>query len=145
MNQPRVMQSVISIVLAFAVGTAAAADPPAKNSSARHSMSADSSGVASSSGKDSTSMRMHEAMMDGMKEMHSMRPTGDADKDFARMMEHHHAQAVKMTEAYLKGAKDPKLMSWARKSLDSQQKELKELRALDVAGGSSRPATVGRQ
>lgn len=138
MNQPRVMQSVISIVLAFAVGTAAAADPPAKDPSARHSMGADSSGVTSASGKDSTSMRMHETMMDGMKEMHSMQPTGDADQDFARMMEHHHAQAVKMTQAYLKGARDPKLKSWAQRSLDSQQKELKELRGLRGMGGNSR-------
>ena len=139
MSHSRLMRAAISLALVCAVGTAAAADPPAKDPHAGHSMSADSSG------RDSTSMRMHEVMMDGMKEMHSMRPTGDADRDFARMMEHHHAQAVKMTQAYLKGAKDPELKSWAQKSLDSQQKELKELRALEIAGANSRQAGAKSQ
>jgi uncharacterized protein (DUF305 family) len=108
-------------------------------------MSAGSSGMPASPSSDPASMKMHQVMMDGMKDMHSMKPTGDADKDFATMMEHHHAQAVKMTQAYLQGAKDPKLKAWAQKTLDSQRKELKELRALDVTSGSSRQAGAKKQ
>ena len=67
-------------------------------------------------------MSMHQEMMSGMQEMRGMEPTGDADKDFAHMMEHHHAQAVKMTQTYLKGAKNAQLKAWAEKSLQSQQK-----------------------
>lgn len=84
-------------------------------------------------GSKNTSTAMHHEMMSGMKEMHAMKPTGDADADFAHMMDHHHAQAVKMTQTYLRGAKDPELKAWAEKTLKSQQQELDELRKIRPA------------
>jgi hypothetical protein len=45
----------------------------------------------------------------------------------------------------VKGAKDQRLKSWAQKTLDSQQRELKELRALDVTGSSTRQAEAQKQ
>ncbi len=114
---------------ALALSTLAqAADPPTTSSTSE--MQA----------PQSTSMAMHHDMMSGMKEMHGMKPTGDADKDFAHMMEHHHAQAVKMTQTYLKGAKNPQLKAWAEKSLKSQQQELDELKKIQ---GSTVPAKSG--
>jgi hypothetical protein len=98
-------------------------------------------GMHSGSMDHDASMQMHKAMMDGMTEMHGMKPTGNPDKDFAHMMEHHHAQAVKMTESYLKGAKDPQLKAWAEKTLRSQQQELEDLRKLDKAGSASKGTT----
>jgi uncharacterized protein (DUF305 family) len=91
---------------------------------------ADPSTQSTGQGSQDTSTAMHHDMMSGMKEMHGMKPTGDADADFAHMMEHHHAQAVKMTQTYLRGAKDPALKAWAQKSLKSQQQELDELKKI---------------
>jgi uncharacterized protein (DUF305 family) len=98
-----------------------------------------SSSPSTTSAQDSqsTSMAMHHDMMSGMKEMHGMKPTGDADKDFAHMMEHHHAQAVKMTETYLKGAKNAQLKAWAEKSVKNQQKEIDELKNIQKTMGPS--------
>jgi uncharacterized protein (DUF305 family) len=136
--------SLIAAVTLCAAGAAGAADQVAKEPRGGQSTSS-SAGVALPASSTSASTQMHAAMMDGMKEMHSMQPSGDADKDFAAMMEHHHAQAVKMTQAYLKGAKDQRLKAWAQKTLDSQQKELKELRALNVIGSSTRQAEAPKQ
>ena len=33
-----------------------------------------------------SSMEMHQSMMNGMKDMESMKPSGDTDQDFAMMM-----------------------------------------------------------
>jgi uncharacterized protein (DUF305 family) len=139
-----VMRSVLSAVLLCTAGAVIAADPPA-SSHAGYSMATGSSGGEASTSSKSASTQMHQTMMDGMKAMHSMQPTGDADKDFAMMMEHHHAQAVKMTQAYLKAAKDQRLKTWAQKTLDGQQKELKELRALNVTGSSTRQAEAPKR
>lgn len=86
-----------------------------------------STGSASQS-TSTASHQMHQDMMSGMSKMHEMKPSGDADKDYAHMMQHHHEQAVKMTQSYLRGAKDPQLKAWAQKTLQSQQKELAELK-----------------
>lgn len=144
MRTQRGARAVISMALICVAGSAAAADQPAKDAHAGRLTSA-GTGTATTGSGDPAAMQMHRAMMDGMEEMRSIRTTGDADQDFATMMEHHHAQAVKLTQVYLKGGRDPKLRSWAQKSLDSQQKELSELRALNVAGGSSRQADAKQQ
>jgi uncharacterized protein (DUF305 family) len=98
---------------------------------------ADPSTQSAAQGSQDTSTSLHHDMMSGMKDMHAMKPTGDADADFAHMMEHHHAQAVKMTQTYLRGAKDPALKAWAQKSLKSQQQELDELRKIRPAAGKT--------
>jgi uncharacterized protein (DUF305 family) len=130
----RVLTSALMVCTASA---AIATDARARDSQAGQTTGTSSSGMATSGG-NAAAMQMHQAMQDSMKEMHALQPTGDPDRDFAAMMEHHHKQAVKMTQAYLKGAKDPKLTSWAQKSLQSQQKELEELRALKMAPAGSR-------
>jgi uncharacterized protein (DUF305 family) len=129
------LRTLMAAALVCATSVAGAADSASSRSQTGQQMS----------GADSASVQMHHQMMDGMKQMQSMQPSGDIDRDYAKMIEQHHAQAVKMTQAYLKGAKDPQLKSWAQKSLDSQQKELKELRAMNVTGGSSRQADAGKQ
>ena len=98
---------------------------------------ADPSTQSTQQGSQDTSTAMHHDMMSGMKDMHAMKPTGDADADFAHMMEHHHAQAVKTTQTYLRGAKDPALKAWAQKTLKSQQQELDELRKIWPSSGKT--------
>ena len=72
------------------------------------------------------SMEMHKSMMGGMKEMESMKPSGDTDHDFAMMMKMHHQGAIDMAQMELKSGKDAKLKAMAQRIIDAQQKEIKE-------------------
>jgi uncharacterized protein (DUF305 family) len=78
----------------------------------------------SMSGTDSG--RMRGSMTTMMKDMESMKLSGDTDKDFARMMKIHHQGAVEMAQVELKNGKDEKLRTMAKKIIDAQQKEIKE-------------------
>ena len=70
--------------------------------------------------------RMHGSMMKMMKDMESMKMSGDTDKDFAMMMKMHHQGAIDMAQVELKDGKDEKLRKMAKKIIESQQKEIKE-------------------
>jgi uncharacterized protein (DUF305 family) len=65
---------------------------------------------------------MHQGMM-------SMKPTGDADKDFVMMMIPHHQAAVDMAKVELKHGKDPKIRKMAEDIIKSQKKEIAEMKA----------------
>jgi uncharacterized protein (DUF305 family) len=71
------------------------------------------------------------AMMDAMQKMNqdmmAMPMTGDADRDFAMMMRSHHQGAINMARAQLEYGKDPELKKMARKMVDDQEKEIKDL------------------
>lgn len=71
------------------------------------------------------SMEMHKSMMNGMKGMESMRPSGDADYDFAMMMKAHHQSALDMANVELQQGKDAMLRSMAKEIIKSQTKEIK--------------------
>ena len=70
------------------------------------------------------SMEMHKSMMGGMKGMQSMKPSGDADYDFATMMKMHHQNALDMANVELKTGKDAKLREMANEIIKSQTKEI---------------------
>ena len=70
--------------------------------------------------------RMHGSMMKMMKDMESMKMSGDTDKDFAMMMKIHHQGAIDMAQAELKNGKDQKLHKMAKEIIEAQQKEIKE-------------------
>lgn len=70
---------------------------------------------------------MRSAMMANMKNMDSMKMTGDADRDFASMMKIHHQGAIAMAQMELKNGKDAKMRAFAKRIIDAQQKEIKEL------------------
>jgi uncharacterized protein (DUF305 family) len=74
-------------------------------------------------GMSAASHEMHESMMKGMKDMHSMKMSGDPDHDFATMMRQHHAHGIEMAQAYLKGAKDAEMQQMAQKIVDSQKQD----------------------
>lgn len=65
-------------------------------------------------------------MMKDMKQMMSMKMTGDMDMDFAMMMHHHHESGIRMAEMELKNGKDAKMQQMARKVIDSQKKDNEE-------------------
>ncbi|HEX2831049.1 MAG TPA: DUF305 domain-containing protein [Burkholderiales bacterium] len=111
--------TVLVLAAAFAPAAAFAADADSsKSGMAGHDMKGGKGG--------GSSIEMHQQMMQGMKEMQSMKPTGDFDRDFATMMRHHHQQGVRMAEQELKNGKDKKMRDMAQKIIDSQKKEIAE-------------------
>lgn len=69
--------------------------------------------------------------MQAMERMQQNMPkqmSGDADKDFARMMLPHHQSAVDMAKAQLQHGKDPMLRKMAEDIVRSQEKEIAELK-----------------
>lgn len=66
---------------------------------------------------------MHDAMDNSMKQMHSMKPTGDPDYDFAAMMKLHHQGAIDMAKPEVAGGTDETMKAMAQKMIDDQQKE----------------------
>jgi len=59
--------------------------------------------------------------------------TGDPDKDFVAMMLPHHQGAVDMAKIELQYGKDEKLRAMAQKIVDSQEKEIAEMRTWQAA------------
>lgn len=66
---------------------------------------------------------MHDAMNNSMQQMHSMKPTGDPDYDFAMMMKHHHQGAIDMAKAEVAGGTDETMKAIAQKLIEEQQNE----------------------
>jgi uncharacterized protein (DUF305 family) len=60
--------------------------------------------------------------------MEGMKPSGDADKDFVMMMIPHHQGAIDMAEVELKYGKDPMLRQMAEDIIESQKKEIEEMK-----------------
>jgi len=100
------------------------------NSSDSHSTTHDMSNHASHSmtldntENDNNMKAMHEAMNKMMYDMHSFKPTGDADYDFAALMKLHHESAVEMAKVLAEGGTDPAVKQHARHTIDEQQKEI---------------------
>jgi len=69
---------------------------------------------------------MHGSMMGMMKNMESMKVTGDTDRDFATMMKIHHQGAIDMAQVELQSGKDAKMRAMAKRIIEAQQKEIKE-------------------
>ena len=110
LRSPRLVGALASAMLTVsaAIPTALAHEAPAK------------------AGGGGASMEMHKSMMQGMKEMQSMKPSGNMDQDFAMMMRHHHAKGIEMAQHELKHGKDPKMREMAQKIVDNQKKEIAE-------------------
>lgn len=72
---------------------------------------------------------MMRAMMPSMTRMHSMKPTGNIDRDFAMMMIEHHRGAMAMAQVEVARGKDPTLKAMARKMIKDQQAEIAKMQA----------------
>ena len=70
-------------------------------------------------------MGAHHKMMSAME---SMKPTGDADKDFVMMMIPHHQGAIDMAQVELKFGKDTMLREMAQQIIKSQQEEIDKMK-----------------
>jgi uncharacterized protein (DUF305 family) len=69
------------------------------------------------SGLNSSMEKMHAAMT-------SVRPTGDADVDFVRLMLPHHQAAIDMAKTQLLFGKDPQTRRLAQEIITDQQLEI---------------------
>ena len=69
---------------------------------------------------------MRGSMMGMMKNMESMKMTGDTDRDFATMMKMHHQGAIDMAQMELRSGNDAKMRAMAKGIIKAQQKEIKE-------------------
>ncbi len=65
----------------------------------------------------------HQMMMDM-----DIAATGDADKDFVRMMIPHHQGAIDMAKVEIQYGKDEKLKAMAREIIAAQEKEIAEMK-----------------
>ena len=73
------------------------------------------------------SHELHESMTKGAQEMQSMEMSGDVDRDFVKSMIQHHRQAVEMSKIQAERGSDAKAKAAAKKIIDSQTKEIKQL------------------
>jgi uncharacterized protein (DUF305 family) len=74
------------------------------------------------------SKELHKAMMDGMRDMHGMKMSGDADHDFASMMIKHHEQAIAMSKVQLKSGKDPEVRKKAQEIMAASEKDIADFK-----------------
>lgn len=77
---------------------------------------------------------LHQAMSKMMQKMKSMKMSGNADHDFAMMMAEHHQGSIDAAEIVSKSGKDAKIKTIAKKILDIQLQEQKQLRAHKPSG-----------
>lgn len=78
-------------------------------------------------GKSDPSHEMRHHMMAGMADMQKMKMHGDPDVDFAQMMAMHHQHGIEMAQVEVRDGKDEKMREMARKIIDAQEKERREL------------------
>lgn len=70
---------------------------------------------------------MQKSMTDMQSKINGMQMTGNVDKDFAMMMVSHHEDGIAMSKLELKNGMNAELKQMAKKVIDDQQKEIKEL------------------
>ena len=82
-------------------------------------------------------IKENDVAMDRMMASMEVKPTGDIDRDFARMMIPHHQGAIDMSEALLRHGKSDELKSLARAIIAKQAEEIAIMRryAGDMAAG----------
>ena len=91
-------------------------------------------GMAGMEGQNAPSNEMDRIMKESMATPMTM--SGDVDKDFASMMTMHHQTAIKMIDAYEKGAQSADLKALAAKMKSDQQEEIKKLEPFASAAGA---------
>lgn len=70
---------------------------------------------------------LHEVMEESAEKMPSMKMSGDVDKDFAKMMAHHHRSGIEMAKIQSEHGKNKELKQLAQKMMKSQKEELETL------------------
>lgn len=98
-------------------------------------------GAGPSGSRDDTFMSMMDDAMRRMDSGMAVAPTGDPDRDFARMMIPHHQGAIDMALAELRFGKDERLRRLAQGIIVSQGQEIALMQSILDGKAPSRPAT----
>ena len=69
------------------------------------------------------------SMEKSMKDMETMKMSGNVDQDFMMMMKSHHAAAIDMANVVLREGTDSQVKALATKIVDAQTKEIAEIDA----------------
>lgn len=102
-----------------------------------HEMTAPGGGSAGS--RDDTFMSMMDEAMRRMDAGMAVAPTGDPDRDFARMMIPHHQGAVDMALAELRFGRDERLRRLAQGIVVEQRQEIALMQSILDGEAPSRP------
>jgi uncharacterized protein (DUF305 family) len=84
----------------------------------------DHSDMRARAGMAGASHELHEMAMRSSKKVPEMEMSGDIDKDFAKMMAHHHRTGIEMARLEAEHGKNEELRELAKKIVDSQKEEL---------------------
>ncbi len=76
------------------------------------------------------SNEMPKSMITMMANMNVIKMTGNFDIDFATIMIPHHQSAIDMAQDYLPNGKDNKIQAIAQNIIDTQKKEIEELKTI---------------
>jgi uncharacterized protein (DUF305 family) len=89
--------------------------------------------------------RLRQSMDDMHRQMHAVKPSGDADEDFVRLMLPHHQAAVEMAKVELLCGKDGVNRRLAQEIIADQQSEIELMRLWlekrNTPGQAPTPAT----
>lgn len=72
---------------------------------------------------DQSMMSLMSGMMDSM---NALKPSGNADRDFAALMKAHHVGAIEMAKLEASNGRDAQIRQMAQKMVDDQQREVAE-------------------
>lgn len=111
----RSLSALPPLLLAGLAASAAAAPPPA--------------GVA----QEAPFLRANAAAMHRMMMDMEVRPSGDVDRDFARMMIPHHQGGIDMARALLRHGRNKEMRALARNIIAKQQEEIDAMRRFIAA------------
>lgn len=76
-----------------------------------------------------TASSLHEVMQKSAQKMQAMKMTGDVDHDFVMAMRDHHMDGIEMAKVALAQGKDAQAKAFAKRIIQNQTKEIKELDA----------------
>ena len=96
-------------------------------------------------GAENHMKNMHDAMNNMMSQMQTMKPSGDADYDFAMMMKHHHQGAIDMAKSEIAGGTDTTLKQKAEKMISEQQSEIATLDKVLQSGSPTGTSDFGQK
>lgn len=124
-DMTRTLRHLFAAAAAFGVVTFASAQTHSGHGSAMQPGAPMQHGqVMGNMSGDRGSQQLHQSMMAGMQDMQRRPMTGDVDKDFVRMMRHHHLQGIEMARIQLQSGDDSEAKRMAQKIIDEQQKEI---------------------
>lgn len=101
-------------------------------------------GAGTAAGGEGGSAELHRQMITSANETRQLPMTGDVDHDFVLAMSKHHEDGIELARIALENAKDPQARRFARRVVDQQTREKKELDAWLAKHGAPEDG-AGRQ